>query len=359
MHLLGVRIVQVGPFEDVSLPFCDEDGQPRPVTVIHGGGGVGKTTLLLAIAATRPGHAVLPPTSTRDVPMDWPAGNENSPAPPHVICDWGLGRDDPERAHALRLASPNVRVFSNEEQEAARRREQLVIDRVAREAGFAFVAIPSSRWFSRQPITLTSPSRTILRHDVRAGTSLDETARSDLARETKQALAYAELSSCLVRGRGRLSRFEVLGDAMRSVVDELSSLAQFSYRGIDPGSFEPVFTDGAGRAVTFDGLPTRVRHLVAFGALPVRALWAAYPGQDPRSSEGVVAIDEVCLNQDPGLQAKLVGALRSVLPRVQWVLTTTSPAIAGSCDTREVLALRRLPETLRVELFVGFEARTH
>ena len=37
----------------------------------------------------------------------------------------------------------------------------------------------------------------------------------------------------------------------------------------------------------------------------------------------------------------------------------SAAAIAGSCDTKDVLALRRLPELDRIELFVGSEARTH
>jgi predicted ATP-binding protein involved in virulence len=73
----------------------------------------------------------------------------------------------------------------------------------------------------------------------------------------------------------------------------------------------------------------------------------------------VVAIDEVDAHQDPAIQAALVGALTEALPGVQWILTTTSPVVAGSCDTRDVLALRRLPRTTRVELYVGSEARTH
>jgi hypothetical protein len=210
------------------------------------------------------------------------------------------------------------------------------------------------------------------RHDVRTTAGLDDASRSDLARETKQTLAYAEIAAALSVRRERGSNppstsppllaaqrgLEVLARAMRSAVDALVAPAGFSYAGLDESSFEPVF-EALGRRVSFDGLPTRVRHLVAFAALPVRALWSAYPGRDPRLSEGVVLIDEVDLQQDPGVQASLVGALRTALPRVQWILTTTSPAVAGSCDTLEVLALRRSSEVDRIELFVGSEARTH
>jgi predicted ATP-binding protein involved in virulence len=146
---------------------------------------------------------------------------------------------------------------------------------------------------------------------------------------------------------------------MTSAVDRLVALAGLSYVGLDAASFEPTFMTADGRSLSFDALPTRARHLVAFAALSVRVLWSAYPGRDPRASEGVVAIDEVDAHQDPAIQAALVSALSEALPGVQWILTTTSPVVAGSCDTRDVLALRRLPRTTRVELYVGSEARTH
>jgi hypothetical protein len=339
----------------MSLPFCDEDGTPRPLTVIHGGGGVGKTTILNAIASTRPGNAAV---QQRRAPLDTTAPLEGEARQPEAVCDWMLGDDDPERPHALVIAGPNVKVHAKDEQESVRRREQAVFDRVARDGGHAFLLIPSSRWFSRQPIALSAPSRTVARYDVRAPSSIDD--RTDLARETKQAMAYAAISAALPdlaapRPRG----FELLGAAMKRAVDEVVGLARCSYLGLDPHTFEPLFREGRGNAVPFDGLPTRVRHLVSFAALPVRTLWGAYPGTDPRMCEGLIAIDEVDLHQDPAVQAGLGAALRRALPRVQWIVTTTSPVVAASADSRDVLALRRLSDVNRVDLYVGDAARTH
>lgn len=358
MHLLGVRILQVGPFEKVAFPFADEQGRPRLVNVVHGAGGTGKSTLLQAIAATRPGHAVSPGGALREALAESrpPGSNE---ALRHVACDWFLGDDDPERPHPLRVASPSAQAFGHDEAEARRRREQAFYDKLSHKGGFAFLAIASSRWFSRQPIAITSLARSSARHELRASPGLDDATRADLARDVKQALAYAEIASRLPRASASSTGLLLLGEAMRSVVNRLLALAQLSYIGLDPASFEPMFSAPGGGAVPFDLLPARARHLVAFGALAVRTLWIAYPGIDPRHAEGVVLIDEVCLHQDPPVQAGLAGALHAALPRVQWVLTTPSPIVAASCDTREVLALRRLPDSHRVELFLGAEARTH
>ena len=146
---------------------------------------------------------------------------------------------------------------------------------------------------------------------------------------------------------------------MKRAVGELVALAGFDYRGLDAASFEPIFGDAEGRTRPFDALPTRARHLVAFAALSVRLLWASYPGRDPLTSEAVVAIDEVDLHQDPTTQARLARALVAALPEVQWIVTTSSNLVAASVAAHEVLALRRLPELDRVELYVGEQALTH
>jgi len=354
MKLLQAVLVGVGPFEKLVLPFADEAGEARPMTVIHGAGGVGKSSVLAALASTRPGHCVVQPSRSD--------AQESAPQP-FAACDWTLGQDEPLRPHPLSIVSPNARLSVTDEQEALRRREQALFDRLAGEGGFAFLAIPSTRWFSRQPIAISAPARTVARYDVRAGAATDDATRSDLARETKQALAYAAISSALslrttVPPRGERS-FELLAAAMHSSLDILLSLVGCAYRGIDPFSFEPMFSvHGSEQASPFDALPTRARHLAAFAALSVRTLWAAYPDHDPRESEGVIAIDDVDLHQDSQVQQQLLHALREALPGVQWILTTTSSVLASSADARAVLALRSLPEG-RVRVFAGDQARTH
>jgi hypothetical protein len=356
MKLLQAVLVGVGPFEKLVLPFADEAGEARALTVIHGAGGVGKSSVLAALASTRPGHCVV--QSTR-----WETP-ESAPQP-FAACDWVLGQDEPLRPHPLSVVSPNARLSVTDEQEALRRREQALFDRLASEGGFAFLSIPSTRWFSRQPIAFSAPARTVGRYDVRAAASADDATRSDLARETKQALAYAAISSALSAPRLLGERnFELLGAAMQSALDTLLALVGCSYRGLDPFSFEPMFSvQGSERELPFDGLPTRARHLAAFAALSVRTLWAAYPDRDPRESEGVIAIDDVDLHQDAQVQQQLLHAFREALPAAQWILTTASAAVASSADARAVLALRPLPKPAgggeAVRVFAGDQARTH
>ncbi len=358
MYLTSIRLVAVGPFDDLVVPFADDDGKPRRVSVIHGAGGVGKTTLLTAVAATRPGNSVvLSPGVLGGAPPD---PSLSRPVVPQAVCEYWLGQDDPERPHALRVGTPGARLGASDEEEAFRRREQALFDKRAAGGGFAFLLLPAHRFFSRQALALSAPARTVARYDVRGPSVMDEAQRADLTRETKQALAYAGIGSALSRGGGdRARRLDLLGGAMHSAVDHLASLAGFAYRGLDAATFEPVFLDPDGRDRFFDALPTRARHLVAFAALGTRLLWAAYPGQDPRTAEGVIAIDEVDLHQDPATQAGLAAALGRALPGAQWILTTSSNLVAASVDTRDVVALRRSIDDDRVQIYLGDEARTH
>jgi hypothetical protein len=354
MYLLRAELHGVGPFDHLELSFTDEQDQPRRLIVIHGGGGVGKTSLLAAIGSSRPGHA------TVQQPRPEQQRLEGGNAAAWAAADWLLGQDDPERPHPLRVASPNVKLPGPDEQELTRRREQALFDRVAVEGGFAFLSIAATRWFSRQPIGISAPSRGVARYDVKQPAGLDDATRSDLSRETKQALAYAEIGSALAERRppeGEM-RLDTLGPAMLKIVDRLVNLTGFSYLGLDPVSWEPMFRSADGTRLPFDALPTRARHLVAFGALTVRTLWAAYPDRDPRIAEGVVVIDEVDLHQDAAVALKLPGALRAALPAVQWILTTHSPVLASGAAAGEVFALRAGMEG-RVELHAGPSATTH
>ena len=240
-----------------------------------------------------------------------------------------------------------------------RRREQTIFERRATEGGFSFSAFPGCRWFSRSPIVLTSPERALGRYDVRATPSFDDATRSDLTRETKQILSGAALGAAVAAKMGQATEFTRLDDALRVAVTELVGLVGYAYVGVDPASLEPIFESSGGRTVAFDELPTSARHLASFAALPLRTLYAAYAQSDPLSHEGVVVIDDVELHQDATTQRALAPALRRALPRVQWVVTTSSPNVALGCEPHEIIALRRLEASGAVELHTGSMALVH
>lgn len=350
--LLGlVRLIGLGPFDDLSISFADGDGSPRKLSVLFGGEGVGKTSILAAIASTRPGHTVAQLS---------PRGNASSS--PFVIADWILGDDDPARPHPLRVISPNAKLEEPDDHALLRRREQTLFDRRAAEGGFALVCFSGARWFSRTPVLLTTPERTILRYDLRASASFDDATRADLARETKQVLAYISIAAALAhRGEAKegAGRFEALERALHDVLEILLEDGEIRYRGADPATLEPLFEMSDGRVIEFDDLPRSARQIVAFGALTLRSLAAAYPAKDVREVEGVVLLDDVGGHPDLRCERPLLTSLLTkALPRVQWIVTTSSPAVALGCDVAEVLALRR-SRSGQIELHEGREAVMH
>ncbi len=348
MQLLRVRLANLGPFAQLALQLSDGDERPRPMTCVLGSAGTGKTSLLTAISSTRPGYAVgLGSTAARGANLPW------------VLSEWLMGDDETARPHPLCVATPGLLLErESEEQATVRRREQALYERRAAERGFAFVAIPGCRWFSRSPVVLSSPDRSLMRHDIRIATSFEDATRSDLARETKQLLSYAAIGDALGHG-SRSTPLRWLNQAVEAAVGELVSLVGYAFVGADPVTLEPLFQDPNGLLLPFGDVPTAVRHLASFAALPIRAMYAAYPDRDPREGQAVVVVDDVDLHQDAATERALAAALRKALPRVQWIVTTCSSTVALGCDPEDVVALRKTESKGAVEVFTGPLAVVH
>lgn len=353
MELFGL-----GALSNVKISFEPATDEPRALTVLFGGDGVGKTSVLSAIASTRPGHA-MPIIPRRRSPTD------EARELPFVVSDWILGDDDPERPHPLRVVSPNAPRGETEEGEAAlRRREQALFDRRAQEhGGYAFAAFSGARWFSRTPVLLASPERTIARYDVRTASSFDDATRADLTRETKQVLSFAGIASALRASSTREERQDDLGEldrALREVAQIVLSPYRADYDGVDARTFEPMFAF-EGRDAIFEDLPRGARHLLAIMIGAVRVLYGASPASDVpvREREGVVLVDDLDAQQETTLVAHLPALLKVALPRVQWIVSSSATAITLGCERGEVVALRRHPEEGRIVVHEGAFAVLH
>jgi len=361
MYLTSLRVRNIGAFDDATLSFVDEDGQPRMTTVILGDSGSGKTTLLSAIACTRPGLVITPPRVREGFP----------PADTYVVAKYRLGDDDPARPHDLVVASPNAQLEEHPTEAAARKREQAHFDRLAAERGFCVIPLSAARWAARVAASGATPERPITAMDHRSHATFDDAARADLSREVKQALVNAVTVAALSQFQTRARVEErasappptVRGTASfelyRSTFQALLPDGEATYEGIDPNSFEPLFRDHSGRTVTFDDLAFGVKNRLMIGAVILRRLALAYPGKDPLSCEGIALIDEIEGHLPQRRQREIVEVLRRAFPRLQLIVTTQSPLVVEGRQHDEVIVLSRDFETGRIEISAGPRAVLH
>ena len=353
MFLERVRVVGLGPFEEIDVEFCERPGEPRLLTVIHGDGGTGKTTLLAAISATRPAHHVVQTSIWRRPGVT-----------PHTVCEWALRAEDPDRPHALKVATPGVTIEADEQREQLRRREVVLFDRLlAERGGFAFVGLPGTRRFPRANLLIGDPARTVLRADNRGAPGFQDANGVELTRPVKLILAYAGMSAALAdSGRGVQRPGgdpRVLAEAIDGALDELLGLVGYRYVGLSARTFEPRFELPSGEDVPFDALPIQVRQLVGLATISAHQLWVANRGADPRDCEGTVLVDDLELNLSVPVQLELLPSLRRILPKAQWIVSTSSPMLAHAATLGATVTLRRDPGSDRVEAYEGELALTH
>lgn len=348
MKLESLRIVELGPFGQVELPFLGPNGQPRMVTVIYGDGGTGKSTVHSAIDHTRPGHVTKGQLFRQ------------APKIASISAAWALDSEDPERPHPLWLASPGHSVHHDEAAERLRRSEQNFFDKqAARGPGFIFYEFSEHRSFPRAGLSLSDPGRTLMRKEGRSA-GFSDRSRYELTRRVKQVLAFAELASAQI-GTAQFDGADPrkLRGAIHMSMACLLPLVGIRYEGIDPLSFEPLFETADGRLCHYDELPKQTRHIICFGALTAHTLWVGSGGDDPRHVAGVVCIDEIEIHLQDRVVSSLIDVLADAFRGVQWIITTSSALVAASVDAENLLALRRLPGQVEVQLYLEELALTH
>jgi len=372
MYLTSVRLRNIGPFDDVTIPLVDDDGHPRLTTVVLGDSGSGKTTLLAALASTRPGFCANPPKMRSDV----------APSEAFVVARYRLGDDDPARPHDLIVASPNADLGEHPTDANVRKREQALFDRQAQERGFCVIPLSTARWAARLAAGGASPERPISAMDHRAHATLDDASRADLAREVKQALVNAVTAAALAAYQ-RTSRASEprepregtissmlpppppsrtavpMHDIFRSTFALLLADSDASYEGVDATSFEPLFRDQSGRIVPFDDLAFGTKNRILMAGVILRRLALAYPGKNPLDCEGIALIDEVEAHLPQRRQREIVDVLRRAFPRLQLIVTTQSPLVLEGRAHDEVVVLSRDLRTGAIAVSGGPEAVLH
>jgi predicted ATP-binding protein involved in virulence len=89
-----------------------------------------------------------------------------------------------------------------------------------------------------------------------------------------------------------------------------------------------------------DQLSDGERNLVALVGEFARRLVVTHPGvDDPLCAEVIVLLDEVEQHLHPAWQRRVLPSLRQAFPRTQWIVTTHSPHVVSSVDAAAVVLL--------------------
>lgn len=374
MYVRNLRIKHLKLLRDFDLSFLNSDGTPRMWTVLIGENGTGKTSILQAIALAAAGslqvntlgEAVVDVLrdrrkneamqievnfgfseayhSTRPYPGITP-GRARPPQPPHLLSQVNLAAP-PKGRRGVRVERTSLRATSQylgpgwETPSSA----DPLTDARDLQAPHWFVAgygVARSLPDHTAQVTLRNPSVDRLRPLFPKGGLVGTGFMSHFQREPAKARLF----------------MKVLQDALFTDVQLLPAIRNLELRG----------HGGVGSAADFlEG--NRFGQAVGQGTMKVPALSLSHGYQStiawiadlighiileannsiqPNQMEGVVLIDELDLYLHPRWQVTLITALRNTFPRLQFIVSTHSPAtLAGlRTDRDEIVRLGNHPET--------------
>lgn len=366
MHIRRLAIANLRSIELAELELNDPSDKALRypnVNVLLGGNGLGKTSVLRALALSTlgpllssssgyvPESLIRRPPGTRsdiDSEPDW--------LPPAAIeCELRMHADELP-AYAAKLAkfsSLEMRTLVSSlgtaerlawecgPSEAESLVEKLQFDE--RSAAFFMVAYGATR-------------------RVEASTRVDESARikTRLKRYERVASLFEDHIGLIPLSYWLPAYADKNPGRYTQVVHLMNDLLPSACRMDDKPSYtsagrEHLF-DIHGITLPFRALSDGYRAYVGWiGDMLFHLCMGAQTGAKLRDTHGVVLLDEVDLHLHPEWQRVVVPTLATALPRVQFIVTTHSPLVVGSLEARNLFVLgdeegatvvKRLPETV-------------
>lgn len=330
MRIRSLTVRNLKLLADQTFSFEREDGGTRSWTVLLGDNGVCKTTVLQAIAIASAGDKWARALGVEDA-----ADYVNASVP-----DGGASIDAVfETLHGDVTVS--MRVEPGEH--AFKGGDSFFNDvRDARKGGYLVVGYgigrrlpkPGEVAISRDPVTDRVEGLFDTHHKM-LGVDFFDALRQ---RDPTLGLRFAETLGKVLRhedGLGNrllpwLSSFERRG---KGGVQEMATLLESRRMVLDVGRNDPIKLAphqlSQGYQSTFAWIADLLGHafLDAGGAV------------EPSEMRGIVLLDEIDLHLHPTWQRRLVPLLRSLFPRVQFVVTTHSPLVLTGFEAEEIIKL--------------------
>lgn len=329
MFLRKLELEDVRGFRRASLSFLTPQDEPRPWTMLLGANGVGKSTLLRAIALATTGSDAL--TELLGLPHEWVRNGAESaviraelqtPVSVPFEIEIAIHRDD------------TIRKILDRNEESLAWLDGILADR----EWLPTLGYGVSRRASAE--ALRARSRTGI---VKPRASSVATLFSPF--EELVSIESWAMDLDYRRGEGAL---ELIRHALQSIL-----MPGVEFVDIDKERRELVFRTEDGQ-LPFSQLSDGFQSVVAWvGDLLFRLTDTFGITEHPLEAPGLLLLDEIELHLHPRWQRRLVDYLRQLLPNFQFVATTHSPLTAQQAAEGELLAIEREAEGPHVVPFVG------
>lgn len=328
MFLRKLELEDVRGFRRASLSFVNSQGEIRPWTLLLGANGVGKSTLLRAIALVTTGSDAM--TDVIGRPHEWVRNGAKRAViraelqvggRPNAEIELEIHRDDTIRT----LLDRNERSF-------------MEIDQLLATEGLPTVGYGVSRRASTEALR------------ARARTGIVQPRASAVATLFSPFEELVSIQSWAMdldyrKGEGAL---QLMRHALQSIL-----MPGVEFVDIDKDQRELVFRTEDGD-LPFSQLSDGFQSVVAWvGDLLFRLTDTFGILDDPLAAAGLLLLDEIELHLHPRWQRRLAPYLRQLLPNFQIVATTHSPLTAQQVDEGELFAIERGPRGPTIVPFAG------
>lgn len=313
-----VVLRNIGPFEELRLSLSSR------WNVIVGNNGVGKSTVLRAIALTLCGDDSRAEVRAQRLLR---AGQRTGSIEVHV-------RHDVFRTDLVRDAG-RVTVRS----------KQVTPLQAGTWAVFGFPPVRGMSNREGQPDATLAPLPLV--DDVLPLLASAVDARLD---NLKDWLVNTGLRAEGGRGVGsdETARSQRMLETFFKVLGRLMPGLSIAFSHVDRGSWQVMVATDDG-VVPVDLLSQGTIAVIGWVGTVLQRLYDIYPDSaHPEAEQAVVLVDEMDAHMHPEWQQTLVEALRAALPRIQVIGTTHSPLIAGTLDSSEIVRMARDEESGRI-----------